>query len=142
MLRLKLEAHAHKLFHYRRASSLNSLVHEIDSCVEGTSDEKAKLSTMSEMSHLVSPTHDKKCSERIYEDAEKLFQKIPLPSDPMTTALKKTTEDIRLTRRNEVLIEAVRLRYQRMKQGELFEVARIEKGTPKYGGAEDANISS
>eukprot|EP00759_Apiculatamorpha_spiralis_P047262 PhF_6_TR4302/c0_g1_i1/m.5805 len=95
-------------------------------------DETSFATPSSDLGHLESPEQDAKLIETISVAAKTLFEKVPLPADPMKAAMMKLPDEEKAEEENEVLIEAVRMRYRMKKEREQMEEDRVRVATKKH----------
>ncbi|ORC86960.1 uncharacterized protein TM35_000241100 [Trypanosoma theileri] len=86
----------------------------------------------SDLDHIESPESDAAHLQKVESMMENLFSKIPLPLDPMKTALAPTEEELREREEHEVLKEAVREQYLRQKAYKAAEETRISEAMKRY----------
>lgn len=85
-----------------------------------------------EMSHMESPEADEAHRVKLCHRIDDLFQRLPMPEDPMAAALQPTEEEERTNAAAEVLKEAVREAYWRKKNGERLEDRRLAAAMARY----------
>ncbi|KAH9600438.1 hypothetical protein LSM04_001097 [Trypanosoma melophagium] len=96
----------------------------------------------SDLDHIESPESDAAHLQKVESMMENLFSKIPLPPNPMETALAPTEEELKEREEHELLKEAVREQYIRQKAHKLAEDARISEAMQRYGfDNEDQKVS-
>ena len=74
-----------------------------------------------DLSHLSSPEDDAKLRDKIDASVDSLLTHVPLPSNPMTYALKKNPSEMKAKHVNSILKDAVRAKYHAMKRKQSVE---------------------
>ncbi|CAM39851.1 conserved hypothetical protein [Leishmania braziliensis MHOM/BR/75/M2904] len=92
-----------------------------------------------ELSHMESPEADEQFSKSLDAKVDDLFARIPLPQDPMRTALALTDEEVKEEVAAELVKEAVREMYWRKldaEQAEALRLKRAQEKLQKQGGSQ------
>nr|CCC95686.1 unnamed protein product [Trypanosoma congolense IL3000] len=108
-----------------------------DCSTVGTTLELHKPIAYGELDHLDSPQADAAHLEHVRTEVDSLFSRLPLPDDPMKTALEPSGREVAEQEGWDVLKEMVRERYHRSIALRAAEKARIEGVMKRYQQATD-----
>ncbi|KPI86545.1 hypothetical protein ABL78_4368 [Leptomonas seymouri] len=108
------------------------LKHENELRTRGIGETLQNFVNRAELSHMESPEADEKFLKDLDIKVDDFFSRIPLPEDPMRSALALTDEEVKEEAAAEVVKEAVREMYWRKLDAKKAEELRLKHAQEKY----------
>ena len=84
------------------------------------------------ISHMESPEEDDRLVAEISHVVDSVFSRVPLPENPMETALQLLPDEVRGNEENEALKDIIRSKYLAKREREAAEAKRITAATKAW----------